>query len=294
MPTCSPGSSAAAGAGRSSGPTRRSRTAAPRRAIGRALSELAAVESVEVAVVCRGGGSLTDLWAFCDETLCRTVALLRLPVVSAVGHESDRTLIDDVAAVSCSTPTHAAEALIRRDVDTARSELRSLASIGARAGAAAVTRRATRLAECSAAPTRSLREERRRLHQMLREVRASATRGAGERLELAATHALVVKRKADAYSAADAAARGQLTREARAIRSRTNARVTAGNQRIDAIARSLDAHDPQRTLERGYARVTDSDGETIASAATARERERVVIRFADDAVDAKVERDRGE
>ena len=151
-----------------------------------------------------------------------------------------------------------------------------------------------RLAECSAAPTRSLREERRRLHQMLREVRASATRGAGERRELAATHALVVKRKADAYSAADAAARGQLTREARAIRSRTNARVAAGNQRIDAIARSLDAHDPQRTLERGYARVTDSDGETIASAATARERERVVIRFADDAVDAKVERDRGE
>ena len=53
----------------------------------------------------RGGGSLADLWAFCDETLCRTVAMLRVPVVSAVGHERDSTLIDDVAAVACSTPT---------------------------------------------------------------------------------------------------------------------------------------------------------------------------------------------
>ena len=91
------------------------RRAAP--AIAKALRELAAIEQVEVAVVCRGGGSLTDLWAFCDENLCRTVAMLRLPVISAVGHEVDRTLIDDVAAVSCSTPTHAAEALVQRDVD---------------------------------------------------------------------------------------------------------------------------------------------------------------------------------
>ena len=58
----------------------------------------------------RGGGSLADLFAFCDETLCRTVALLRVPVVASVGHHTDQTLIDDVAAVSCSTPTHAAEA----------------------------------------------------------------------------------------------------------------------------------------------------------------------------------------
>ena len=97
------------------------RRAAP--AIARALTDLAAIERVEVAVVCRGGGSLTDLWAFCDESLCRTVAMLRLPVISAVGHEVDRTLIDDVAAVSCSTPTHAAEALVAIDVAAARGEL---------------------------------------------------------------------------------------------------------------------------------------------------------------------------
>ena len=57
-------------------------------------------EAVEVIVVARGGGSLADLFAFCDETLCRTVALLRVPVIASVGHHTDRTLIDDVAAVS--------------------------------------------------------------------------------------------------------------------------------------------------------------------------------------------------
>ena len=63
-------------------------------------------------IVARGGGSLADLFAFCDEALCRTVALLRVPVISSVGHHTDRTLIDDVAAVCCSTPTHAAEAAV--------------------------------------------------------------------------------------------------------------------------------------------------------------------------------------
>ena len=133
---------------------------------------------VEVAVVCRGGGSLTDLWAFCDETLCRTVALLRLPVISAVGHESDRTLIDDVSAVCCSTPTHAADALVGVDVNTARAELARRRP----------PRRAPRPRRSPAGPAAggargprpgALRAERGRLHQLLREIRASATRRPG-------------------------------------------------------------------------------------------------------------------
>src|SRR5436305_1509274 len=83
------------------------RHAAP--AITAAIQDLAAQPQVEAIVVTRGGGSLADLWAFCDETLCRTVAMLRVPVVSAVGHERDSTLIDDVAAIACSTPTRSEE-----------------------------------------------------------------------------------------------------------------------------------------------------------------------------------------
>ena len=97
------------------------RHAAPR--IAAALRELAATPEVEVVIVARGGGSLADLYAFCDEALCRTVALLRVPVISSVGHHTDRTLIDDVAAVCCSTPTHAAEAAVPIDIAAARAAL---------------------------------------------------------------------------------------------------------------------------------------------------------------------------
>jgi exodeoxyribonuclease VII large subunit len=243
------------------------RRAAP--AIARALTDLAAIERVDVAVVCRGGGSLTDLWAFCDEALCRTVAMLRLPVISAVGHEVDRTLMDDVAAVACSTPTHAAEALVRIDVAAARGGLGVAATRARRAGTTAVAPRAQRLTECSRAPARALRTERGRLHQLLREVRAAATRGQAEREKLSRTHALVVKRKGEAFPAARAAALKQL----------------------DALSAALAAHDPERTLARGYALVADADGEPVTSAAAARERGRVVIRFADDAVDARIDPD---
>src|SRR3954447_18477091 len=89
-------------------------------AIAAAIRDLAAVAEVDSIVVTRGGGSIADLWAFCDETLCRTVALAPVPVISAVGHDVDRTLIDDVAAVCCSTPTHAAEAAVAIDCGAAR------------------------------------------------------------------------------------------------------------------------------------------------------------------------------
>ena len=112
----------------SCGRSRPCRTATPPRAITRALQDLAACAEVEVIVVARGGGSLADLFAFCDETLCRTVAMLRVPVISSVGHHTDRTLIDDVAAVACSTPTHAAEAAVPVDCAAARAALRAQAA----------------------------------------------------------------------------------------------------------------------------------------------------------------------
>ncbi|MDQ3677824.1 MAG: exodeoxyribonuclease VII large subunit, partial [Actinomycetota bacterium] len=101
------------------------RHAAPRIAI--ALQDLAGTGEVDVIVVARGGGSLADLFCFCDETLCRTVALLGVPVIASVGHHTDRTLIDDVAALSCSTPTHAAESAVPVHCGEARADLVSRA-----------------------------------------------------------------------------------------------------------------------------------------------------------------------
>ncbi len=96
------------------------RTATPRRGSPPPCASSPALPEVDVVIVARGGGSLADLFAFCDESLCRTVAMLRVPVISSVGHHTDRTLIDDVAAVSCSTPTHAAETAVPVDCRAAR------------------------------------------------------------------------------------------------------------------------------------------------------------------------------
>ncbi len=159
-------------AGRLVWATRPSRTAEPPRAIAARLRELAATPAVEVVIVARGGGSLADLFAFCDETLCRTVALLRVPVIASVGHHTDRTLIDDVAAVCCSTPTHAAEAAVPVDVGAAR---RALAGPAARLrdhGSRAMISRARALSALSRASASHLARQRARLHQLLRELRA--------------------------------------------------------------------------------------------------------------------------
>jgi exodeoxyribonuclease VII large subunit len=85
-----------------------------------ALQLLDADPEVDVIVLARGGGSMEDLLPFSDEALCRAVAACRTPVVSAIGHEPDHPIVDDVADVRCSTPTDAG----KRVVPDAAAELR--------------------------------------------------------------------------------------------------------------------------------------------------------------------------
>ncbi len=244
------------------------RHAAP--AIAQALRDLAAIEEVETIVVARGGGSLADLFAFCDETLCRTVALLRVPVIASVGHHADRTLIDDVAAVSCSTPTHAAEAAVRLDVGEARATLLREARRLDRHGRRAVLVRAHTLAGLARAPAEHVARHRARLHQLTRELRASARRGVARERELTATRLLVLRRKTAAADVDHARRRAELER----------------------LLLALAAHDPERTLARGYALVErPRDGEPLTSAAAARAAGALSLRFHDGRVRASVEDD---
>src|SRR3984893_4245354 len=164
------------------------RRAAPRMAA--ALRELAALQEVELVIVARGGGSLADLFAFCDEALCRTVALLRGPVISSVGHHTDRQLIDDVAAVCCSTPTHAAEAAVPVDCGVARTSLGGYARRLQSQAHRAVVERARALARLSRAPAEQVARHRSDLHQKLRELRASARRSCERGRERASKHLL--------------------------------------------------------------------------------------------------------
>jgi exodeoxyribonuclease VII large subunit len=241
------------------------RHAAP--AISRALGDLASVGEVEVVIVARGGGSLADLLCFCDETLCRTVALLGVPVIASVGHHTDRTLLDDVAAVSCSTPTHAAEAAVGIDCRRARAEQATAAARLRDHGRRAVLTRARVLATLSRAPAAHLDAQRARLHQQLREIRAGSRRRAESELALTERRALVLARKA-----------GSTVLDCRERRARE----------LAGLALALGSHDPQRTLERGYVLVQSREGEPVLTSAGARETKELRLRFADGALGARI------
>ncbi|HEU5105572.1 MAG TPA: exodeoxyribonuclease VII large subunit [Solirubrobacterales bacterium] len=243
------------------------RRAAP--AIAMAIQDLAARPEVEAIVVTRGGGSLADLWAFCDETLCRTVAMLRVPVISAVGHERDSTLIDDVAATACSTPTHAAEAAVPLDCLAARGSLERCALALRRAGEGAIGTRSRHLGALARGPARALQRERGKLNQKIREIRAASERGLAQRVTSQRRIGTVVLERARRRAAG-----ADLEKRREALRQ---AMVT------------LRAHEPERTLERGYALVEGEAGEPVTSAAAAAAAAEVKLRFADGRVQARIE-----
>jgi exodeoxyribonuclease VII large subunit len=266
------------------------RHAAP--AIGAALQGLAARPEVEAIVVARGGGSLADLWAFCDETLCRTVALLRVPVVSAIGHERDATLLDDVAAVACSTPTHAAEAAVPLDCGQARRELGRCGLSLRRAAEGAIGVRARHLGALARGPARALQRERGALNQKIREIRAASERGLAERGAFQRRIAMVVLDRARRRGVERTAAALKRERQRGAAVERSARRSL--ERRREALRRAavtLRAHDPERTLERGYALVESTAGEPVTTAEGAVAAGEVRLRFADGRVRAGIEGD---
>ena len=258
------------------------RHAAPR--ITQALQDLAACQEVDVIVVARGGGSLADLFAFCDENLCRTVALLRVPVIASVGHHTDRTLIDDVAAVSCSTPTHAAEAAVPVDCAAARATLRASAARLDAQGRRAIVGRARHLAALSRAPADHVARHRTRLHQQLRELRASSRRALVDAQGDTARRALVVARKAGATGAAVEREDARTAVLAAGLRRSGDTAVARRRTDLARLLATLDAHHPQRTLERGYALVEDPQGDPVTSADAANTLDAMVLRLHDGTV----------
>jgi exodeoxyribonuclease VII large subunit len=211
---------------------------------------------------------VADLFAFCDEALCRTVALLRVPVIASVGHHTDRTLIDDVSAVCCSTPTHAAEVAVPIDCGAARSLLSAYARRLQGNSRRAVVDRARVLAQLSKAPAQHVARHRRHLHQLLRELRASANRTGERGRSLASVQMLVLGRTA--------------------ARAQSSERVKRRSD-LERLRLALAAHDPDRTLARGYVLAEDRDGEPVASAGAARSARELRLRFHDGVVAAQVE-----
>lgn len=138
--------------------------------ICRALACLAQVDGVAVIIVARGGGSIEDLWAFNEEAVARGIAACAVPVISAVGHETDYTIADFVADLRAPTPSAAAE-LVSPSIDNDRLQLTDLTARLAGAAESRLDDERVRLASLRRqlairAPLAQIRRERQQLDEI--------------------------------------------------------------------------------------------------------------------------------
>jgi exodeoxyribonuclease VII large subunit len=218
----------------------------------------------DLLIVARGGGSIEDLWAFNEEEVVRAAAESPIPLISAVGHETDTTLIDFASDMRAPTPTAAAELAV-----PVRAELMTeVEDLGRRA------------ASCLTAHARRARE---RLDLTLHRwpqpdaLFAPATQRVDD----------LVARMPRALAARAAHARADLSAVAPRLRPELlSDRIHRAEERLTSLWRLAELTHPDRPLKRGFARVTDRSGKTLTHAADAIAARALTLHFGDGAVDA--------
>ena len=213
-------------------------------ALVEALALAARRDEVDLLILCRGGGSIEDLWSFNDERLVRAIAASPLPVISGVGHETDFTLADLAADLRAATPTAAAEL-------AAPEQQACLAELAAKEHALSRRLRRSLDAQAQALDSAALRLARP----------AQALQRRGQQIEHLAQRLTRACRQSLALRAGHAEQAGQRLRLAGAVGTASSA------QRLAALAARLEALAPQRVLARGYAWLVDAAGVPVQSVA---------------------------
>jgi len=221
----------------------------------------------DLLIVARGGGSIEDLWAFNEEEVVRAAAESPIPLIAAVGHETDTTLIDHAADLRAPTPTAAAELAV-----PVRAELfTQLAGLQHRAQEC-LSRRVERTRErfeltvCRWPEPQAIFAP---VMQRLDEV--------GERLPRSLA-ARAGSARADLNLVA-----GRLRRDV------LDQRIGRLAERLSAAWKMAELVHPERPLSKGYVRVTSRDGRTLTHAADARAAQHLTLHFGDGKVDAAVD-----
>jgi exodeoxyribonuclease VII large subunit len=254
-----------------------------------AASELSAgikyfnrAKNVDVIVLARGGGSIEDLAAFNDEGLARTVAASAIPVISAVGHETDFTICDFVADLRAPTPSAAAELVVQTE-QAIKDRLQNAHQRLARALQYQLLMARQSLIEL----TRHRAFDRtidliRRQQQRVDEISFRLAAGVRERL---ARYRQRVERATNSARYHDvrrmlADSRRVLDAQVAAMSAAMRGSLVTRHHRVERLSGFLQALSPVAILERGYALVFDAEGDLVKNSAQVREGDSIEVRLA--------------
>ena len=244
----------------------------------------------DVLIVARGGGSVEDLWAFNDEALARAVSAASIPIISAVGHETDTTLIDFVSDRRAPTPTGAAEMAtpVLADLKAAVADMeRRLFRCGSRVLEDRRTRLRAAARGLPARPEDLIALAQQRLDHASSRLASGLSRNAAihERELVRAASRLTpgllmrpIRHQGERLGSLDARMAGALGRV-----------IPREADRLGRISRLYESLNPDGPLKRGFARVHAEDGALVRSAASLKSGQSVRLVFEDGDRDAVVD-----
>jgi exodeoxyribonuclease VII large subunit len=258
--------------------------------IAQAINMASRRAECDVLILCRGGGSIEDLWAFNEEVVARAVAASHIPVVSGVGHETDFTIADFVADLRAATPTAAAQAVVPD-----RQELRQRLAQHRQHLKRAVIRQFEQcmqqvdyLQRRLVHPAQRIRQQGERLAALWQRIRLSQAyilqhrQGRSDSLwqQLRMQRPNVARLQE------------QQTNRARRLSSAMQYTLDRHNARLLALQQHLQHLDPQQVLARGYSMVRDAKGKVVLSSERIALGESLDITFAQGGASAVVQEKR--